>query len=254
MMMVNNCRIASAIFFLLTVCGALHAQDYVVLGFGFGSKQLKAASLDKFRDTYNAANSGILIKGMDGLTNGYGPMLSVAFRRVAPLNFAARGGWHTLKGIDTAQYQSSFRNISLEMKGFFTEYEMGYWRKDFFLNGLVGYEFRRQWALQSQGQGETRNPLTGNFESAPSTVIYVGTSFGHTKNGINFVGRVYYPVMLGNGSYFFNPDPNRVDNERAYFPGDFEGYLYSANYERLKSNIGGWTFQFVLEIGIPLQD
>lgn len=242
---------------LLLFAPCLWGQHYLTLGVGFSTMLYGSDDLERFRDTYNQVNGPNLRTQMKGFGTGEGIRWELGYRYLGRLSMAVLAGVQNYTGSDAAHFQNGeVRDLELEINSLYLEYELGYLRKKFFVNGVVTVWMNRKPTVKSEYQTQasgTRNPLTGTYKTPASLATDLGVAVGVLREPVFLVVKVTYPVFTGGGSKILEDRAaDKIADGLSLFPDDYVRYVDRQAYKGVASDINGLKVMVVVSLAIPV--
>ena len=246
------------VFFLCV--SSLFSQNYLTIGFGYSLAFYQSEDLTKFRNTYNWVYATRLATPMRGLTEAAGIRIQVGYRYHGRYHAAVISGYSHYKSEDMGKFSNTeIRELDLNVKSIFTEFEIGPKFKKFLLNGLISLHFSRKLTLDSKysipGATETTKALNGNYQGDSFFSCDFGVSVGIFKDPVILLGKLFYPLYTSGSSNFFKDEsPNKLINETSIFPDDYSKYLFDERgpYKGIGSDINGFKILITLSVAFEI--
>lgn len=250
--------IFAAFVFLLILQSAVTGQGYFTLGGGFGFMFPESADLDNFTETYNSVNAAGLAQPLEGFGGSAGAArVEGGYRWLGKPGGAVLFGWFGSQKKDVAAFgNGETRSLELKITGLYLETELGYYRDNFFLNGLVSFVFNRTASIESRYSNPlgsvTTKSLNGTYKGTVDFSTDLGIVAGFLKEPLFLMFKIAYPVYRGSESEKLrDKNSEKIADGTDKFPSDYVAYVNSPTYPGVASNINGLKIWLTVGLAIP---
>jgi hypothetical protein len=247
-------RVFILLFILMISTSQLWAQQYLTTGLGYTIAFLRSEDLSLFKKTYNSVQAEYLYRPLQGFWGALGVRGQITYRKFDYWNLAIHFGYQSFENQDASHFWDGYvREIRIQMKSVFFEFEYGRRFRNYFVNGVTTFYYRRRVSLESAYNGSVINLLDGKYKGFVPFSADVGIAVGIYKNPLFLVCKITYPLFTMGKSIALRDDSIEKLRQEAYlFPSDYEAYFLRQAYQGISSNIDGLKILFTAEFAFRL--
>ncbi len=250
-------RKCSLILFLFV--SQLQAQHMLTLGTGLSVAFYDAEGMQRFTDTYNFMNQENLQSLQKNVNGSEGLRFETGYRYIGDRrNLGAVAGFQFSNRRNKAAFNNGeSRDLNFERSSFYTEFEYGRYWNILLVNGLLGFNFKRELTIESSYFDGNNQPLTrrlnGTYKNDSAFSIDTGIAIGYFRTPFHLSLKVTYPVYVASRSKIFrDANPEKITDGTDKFPDDFFKFFDRETYEGLSNEFNGLKVVFTLAYTIQL--